>query len=85
MRLSVLDQAPVTKGNTGVDALRKSEELAVLADELGYYRMWMAEHHGIGSVVSSGNNGGAACGKNGKYPHRHRRCHDDALFAPQDG
>ena len=53
MRLSVLDQAPVTKGNTGVDALRKSEELAVLADELGYYRMWMAEHHGIGSVVSS--------------------------------
>ncbi|GAB3070634.1 LLM class flavin-dependent oxidoreductase [Salinicoccus sesuvii] len=53
MRLSVLDQAPVTKGNTGVDALKNSEELAVLADELGYHRMWMAEHHGINSVVSS--------------------------------
>ena len=53
MRLSVLDQAPVTTGNTSVDALHKAEELAVLADELGYYRMWMAEHHGTKSHVSA--------------------------------
>lgn len=53
MRLSVLDQAPVTKGNTAVDALRKAEELAILADELGYTRMWMAEHHSTQSYVSS--------------------------------
>ncbi|MBM7578569.1 LLM class flavin-dependent oxidoreductase [Jeotgalibacillus terrae] len=53
MKLSVLDQAPVTKGHTAVDALRKSEELAILADELGYHRMWMAEHHGLESHVSS--------------------------------
>ena len=46
MRLSVLDQAPVTSGNTAEGALNKAEELAVLADELGYSRMWMAEHHG---------------------------------------
>lgn len=46
MRLSVLDQAPVTKGNTPAGALLKAEELAILADELGYSRMWMAEHHG---------------------------------------
>jgi len=53
MRLSVLDQAPITTGNKAVDALKKAEELAVLADKLGYHRMWMAEHHGTGAFASS--------------------------------
>lgn len=53
MKLSVLDQAPVTSGNTAADALKKAEELAVLADELGYTRMWMAEHHGTTAFASS--------------------------------
>ncbi|WP_449539175.1 LLM class flavin-dependent oxidoreductase [Ferdinandcohnia sp. Marseille-Q9671] len=53
MRLSVLDQAPITKGNAPADSLKKAEELAILADELGYYRMWMAEHHGTGAYASS--------------------------------
>src|SRR5690625_552288 len=53
MRLSVLDQAPVTSGNTAVDALKKAEELAILTDELGYHRMWMAEHHGTNAFSSS--------------------------------
>lgn len=53
MRLSVLDQAPVTSGNTAVEALKKAEELAILADELGYQRMWMAEHHATKSFASS--------------------------------
>src|SRR5690625_2111168 len=53
MRLSILDQAPVTKGNNAVNALKKAEELAMLGDELGYYRMWMAEHHGTKDFASS--------------------------------
>jgi luciferase family oxidoreductase group 1 len=53
MRLSVLDQAPITKGNTAEGALKNAEELAVLADELGFYRMWMAEHHGTEAFASS--------------------------------
>lgn len=53
MRLSVLDQAPITKGNSAPDALKKAEELAILAEELGYYRMWMAEHHGTKAYASS--------------------------------
>jgi luciferase family oxidoreductase group 1 len=53
MRLSVLDQAPITKGNTATGALINAEELAILADELGYYRLWMAEHHGTGAIASS--------------------------------
>ncbi|MCA9764964.1 MAG: LLM class flavin-dependent oxidoreductase [Carnobacterium sp.] len=53
MKLSVLDQAPITSGNTAVEALRKSEELAILADELGYSRFWLAEHHGTDGYASS--------------------------------
>ena len=53
MRLSVLDQSPVTKGNLAEDALKKAEELAILVDELGYRRMWMAEHHGTKAFASS--------------------------------
>ncbi|MFC0013687.1 MULTISPECIES: LLM class flavin-dependent oxidoreductase [Allobacillus] len=53
MKLSVLDQAPITSGNTAVGALEKAEELAILADDLGYTRMWMAEHHGTRAFASS--------------------------------
>lgn len=53
MRLSILDQAPITKGNKAPDALKKAAELAVLGDELGYHRMWMAEHHGTNDFASS--------------------------------
>ncbi len=46
LRLSVLDQSPIAEGSTGVDALRNTLDLARLADELGYHRYWVAEHHG---------------------------------------
>ncbi|MCR8658753.1 LLM class flavin-dependent oxidoreductase [Paenibacillus endoradicis] len=53
MKLSVLDQAPVTKGNTALDALIKAEQLAIVAEQLGYERMWMAEHHNTNGFASS--------------------------------
>lgn len=53
MKLSILDQAPITKGNQAADALKNAEELALLGDELGYHRMWMAEHHGTNHYASS--------------------------------
>jgi len=43
--LSVLDQTPVPEGSTGGDAMRNTLDLARLADELGYRRYWLAEHH----------------------------------------
>src|SRR5436190_18255019 len=46
LRLSVLDQSPVPEGATGGDALRNSLDLGRVADELGYHRYWVAEHHG---------------------------------------
>lgn len=51
LRLSVLDQSPVAEGSTGADALRNTIALAQLADELGYHRYWLAEHHGGGMVA----------------------------------
>src|SRR5436853_4349920 len=52
MRLSVLDQSPISEGSTGADALRNTLDLAVLCDELGYHRYWVAEHHG-GPMLAS--------------------------------
>jgi len=46
LRLSVLDQSPVSEGSTGADALRRSVDLSQLADSVGYHRYWVAEHHG---------------------------------------
>lgn len=45
LTLSVLDQAPISEGMTGAEALRNSVDLARLCDELGFRRYWVAEHH----------------------------------------
>ena len=46
LRISVLDQSPISEGSSGPEALRNTIDLAQLADELGYTRYWVAEHHG---------------------------------------
>jgi luciferase family oxidoreductase group 1 len=46
LRLSVLDQSPISEGSTGAEALQNTIDLARLADGLGYERYWVAEHHG---------------------------------------
>jgi len=51
--LSVLDLATVAKGATAADALADTTRLAVVAESLGYHRMWVAEHHGMPAVASS--------------------------------
>jgi luciferase family oxidoreductase group 1 len=52
LKLSVVDQSPVSAGFTPADALRNTIELARLADRLGYERYWIAEHHGMGTLAS---------------------------------
>jgi len=51
--LSVLDLAIVTEGHTSADALRGTVEIARLADDLGYARFWVAEHHNMPAVAST--------------------------------
>ena len=51
--LSLLDLASVGEGETIADSFAGSVKLAQLAEELGYYRIWYAEHHSIDSIASS--------------------------------
>jgi luciferase family oxidoreductase group 1 len=51
--LSVLDLSPIGSGHTAADALAGTTRLARRADELGYHRFWVAEHHNIPSVAST--------------------------------
>ncbi|MEX1062427.1 MAG: LLM class flavin-dependent oxidoreductase [Balneolaceae bacterium] len=50
---SVLDLAIVTQGHSIADAIRNSRELAIYAEEYGYSRFWMAEHHNMENIASS--------------------------------
>ena len=49
----MLDTAPIVAGSTAREALANTVDLAVLADELGYHRYWVAEHHGMRGVASA--------------------------------
>jgi luciferase family oxidoreductase group 1 len=53
MKLSVLDLMTVRSGQTTADSLAASLSLAGHADELGYERYWVAEHHNMSSVGST--------------------------------
>ena len=51
--ISVLDLAPVGAGGSAAGALAGTATVARRADELGYKRFWVAEHHNIPSVAST--------------------------------
>ena len=61
----MLDQSPIAQGSSGADALRNTLDLARLADGLGYYRYWVAEHHG-----------GPMLAGPGEKTHRGKPCSD---------
>jgi luciferase family oxidoreductase group 1 len=52
MRLSVLDQTPIRKGSSAEESLQESIALAKLADELGYTRYWLSEHHNSATLAT---------------------------------
>ena len=52
MKLSIIDQSPVSTRMTAGQALANTIELARLADRLGYERYWIAEHHDIPTLAS---------------------------------
>jgi luciferase family oxidoreductase group 1 len=51
--LNVLDQSPIPEGSTAGDALRNTIDLARWAEQLGYRRYWLAEHHGMPGLASA--------------------------------
>lgn len=53
MKLSILDQGPVSQGQTPQQALENMRDAVKLADKLGYHRFWFAEHHNTEGFASS--------------------------------
>ncbi len=53
MQLSILDQSPVSHGSSAADAIRASLALARAAEDFGYARYWVSEHHNSASIVGS--------------------------------
>lgn len=51
--VSILDYSPIDEGKTAHDALWETTELARYAEELGYKRFWVSEHHFVDSVANS--------------------------------
>jgi luciferase family oxidoreductase group 1 len=51
LKLSILDQSPVISGHSPAQAVQATLALARRAEELGYYRYWLAEHHAIAALA----------------------------------
>ncbi|SDN21595.1 luciferase family oxidoreductase, group 1 [Paenibacillus sp. yr247] len=50
---SILDLAPVIVGGTPRDSFHRSLDLAKHAEQWGYHRYWLAEHHNMPGIASS--------------------------------
>ena len=53
LALSVLDLVPVRSDQTTADALAATRRLARVADEYGFRRYWLAEHHNMPAVAAT--------------------------------
>ena len=51
--MGIVDQSPVRQGGTGQQALQETVELAQIAENLGYQRYWVAEHHSTGRFAGT--------------------------------
>ncbi len=51
--VSVLDLSPVPAGATAREALQHTADLARLAEQLGFRRFWVAEHHNMPGIASA--------------------------------
>ncbi|MGG1513937.1 LLM class flavin-dependent oxidoreductase [Paenibacillus oryzisoli] len=53
LKLSILDQSPVSAGVSHREAVQQTVQLAQLADRLGYTRFWVSEHHNSQGLAGS--------------------------------
>ena len=53
IKLSILDQSPVRKGGSARDALQQTITVARQADQWGYTRFWVSEHHNAAAIAGS--------------------------------
>jgi luciferase family oxidoreductase group 1 len=50
---SILDLSPIVKGGSAEQSLRSSLDLAQHAEQWGYNRYWVAEHHNMPGIASA--------------------------------
>ena len=51
--LSVLDLSPIAEGSNAAQSFRNTLDLARHAENLGFTRYWLAEHHGMPGIASA--------------------------------
>src|SRR6478672_1885955 len=52
-RLSILDLSPIIEGGDAALAFRNTADLAQHAEQWGYHRFWLAEHHNLPGIASA--------------------------------
>src|SRR5690606_10877200 len=52
-RYSLLDLAPIVVGGSAAETFRNTLDLARHAEQWGYHRFWLAEHHNIPGIASA--------------------------------
>ncbi|MGZ5025254.1 MAG: LLM class flavin-dependent oxidoreductase, partial [Chthoniobacterales bacterium] len=50
---SILDLSPIVEGGDAAQAFRNTVDLARHAEEWGYHRYWLAEHHNLPGIASA--------------------------------
>src|SRR6195952_3167188 len=53
LRFSILDQSIVPKGSSAAEAIANTIQLVKLAENLGYHRFWVSEHHNSTMIAGS--------------------------------
>lgn len=51
--ISILDLSPIQQNGTPADAFHRTLDLAQHAEQWGYNRYWLAEHHGMPAIASA--------------------------------
>ncbi len=52
-KFSLLDLSPIPEGKSAADALANTVELSQAAEQAGYHRFWLAEHHNMPGIASA--------------------------------
>lgn len=53
LKLSILDQTPIRRGSNALEALQESVQLVKIAEDLGYTRYWISEHHNFAALAAA--------------------------------
>lgn len=53
IKLSILDPSPIVSGHSAAEALSRTRELALAADEMDYRSFWVQEHHNTESFAGT--------------------------------